>query len=93
MLTWIYFRGNVWLRKFFRARLLALNEIEIVEYIEQLDKEVRALKDESIRMCWYMRGGLSYDDSMMLSQTERELIGAMIKDNLETTKKSKLPFF
>jgi len=44
-------------------------------------------------MCWYMRGGLSYDDSMMLSQTERELIGAMIKDNLETTKKSKMPFF
>ena len=44
-------------------------------------------------MCWYMRGGLSYDDSMMLSQTERELIGKMIKDNLETTKKSKLPFF
>jgi hypothetical protein len=40
-----------------------------------------------------MRGGLSYDDSMMLSQTERELIGKMIKDNLETTKKSKLPFF
>lgn len=44
-------------------------------------------------MCWYMRGGLSYDDSMMLSQTERELIGQMIKDNLETTKKSKMPFF
>lgn len=44
-------------------------------------------------MCWYMRGGLSYDDSMMLSQTERELISQMIKDNLETTKKSKLPFF
>jgi hypothetical protein len=40
-----------------------------------------------------MRGGLSYDDSMMLSQTERELIGQMIKDNLETTKKSKMPFF
>jgi hypothetical protein len=40
-----------------------------------------------------MRGGLSYDDSMMLSQLERELIGKLIKDNLETTKKSKLPFF
>jgi hypothetical protein len=40
-----------------------------------------------------MRGGLSYDDSMMLSQTERELIGKMIKDNLETTKKTKMPFF
>lgn len=44
-------------------------------------------------MCWYMRGGLSYDDSMMLCKSEREIIGGIIKDNLETTKKSKLPFF
>lgn len=40
-----------------------------------------------------MRGGLSYDDSMLLGRTERELINNIIKDNLETTKKSKLPFF
>jgi hypothetical protein len=40
-----------------------------------------------------MRGGLSYDDAMMLGNVERELINKLIKDNLETTKKSKLPFF
>ena len=44
-------------------------------------------------MSWYMRGGLSYDDAMMLSQLEREIIGKIIKDNLETTEKSRLPFF
>ena len=44
-------------------------------------------------MCWYMRGGLSYDESMFLSNTERDIINEIIKDNLETTKKSKLPFF
>lgn len=44
-------------------------------------------------MCWYMRGGLSYDDSMLLSKSEREIVNEIIKDNLETTKKSKLPFF
>jgi hypothetical protein len=40
-----------------------------------------------------MRGGLSYEESMHLSKTERDIIGKLIKDNLETTKKSKLPFF
>jgi hypothetical protein len=40
-----------------------------------------------------MRGGLSYDDSMLLSKSERDIIGEIIKDNLETTKKSKMPFF
>lgn len=40
-----------------------------------------------------MRGGLSYDDAMMLSQAEIDLVGKIIKDNLETTQKSHLPFF
>lgn len=44
-------------------------------------------------MCWYMRGGLSYDDAMLLSQTEKEIINKIVKDNLETTQKSHLPFF
>ena len=44
-------------------------------------------------MCWYMRGGLTYDEAMGLSKTDREIIGEIIKDNLETTKKSKMPFF
>jgi hypothetical protein len=44
-------------------------------------------------MCWYMRGGLSYNEAMELGTMERELIGKIIKDNLDTTKKSKMPFF
>jgi hypothetical protein len=40
-----------------------------------------------------MRGGLTYDEAVMLSQKERELIAAMIKDHMETTKKSGLPYF
>lgn len=43
-------------------------------------------------MTWYMRGGLSYDDAIMLSQIEREIVGKIIKDNLETTKKSGVAF-
>jgi hypothetical protein len=40
-----------------------------------------------------MRGGLSYEDALMLSIEERKMINALIKENLETTKKSGLPFF
>jgi hypothetical protein len=40
-----------------------------------------------------MRGGLSYEESMMLSLDERKLIGKIVKDNLETSKKSGMPFF
>jgi hypothetical protein len=40
-----------------------------------------------------MRGGLSYDHALQLSVTERSLISKLIQENLETTKKSGLPFF
>ena len=44
-------------------------------------------------MSWYMRGGLAYDQALQLSVAERQLINELIKGNLETTKKSGLPFF
>ena len=40
-----------------------------------------------------MRGGISYSEAHMMSPTERGLVADIIKDNLETTKKSKMPFF
>lgn len=40
-----------------------------------------------------MRGSISYADAMELSFTDRELINKIIKDNIETTEKTKLPFF
>ena len=40
-----------------------------------------------------MRGGLTYDEAMTISSQEREIIGSIIKKNMETTKESGLPFF
>ena len=44
-------------------------------------------------MCWYMRGGLTLEEGFSLSYEDRMLINDIIKDNLETTKKTQLPFF
>ena len=51
------------------------------------------MRTEALKMCWYMRGGVSYDETMQMSAVEREIIGGIIKENLETTKKTKMPFF
>lgn len=61
--------------------------------LESMDKEARAIRDEALRTTWWMRGGISYEDAMMLSQVEKELIGEIIKDNMKATKDSGLPFF
>jgi len=58
-----------------------------------MEKESNSIRQEALQMCWYMRGGLAYDQALQLSVTERKIIGDLIKGNLETTKKSGLPFF
>jgi hypothetical protein len=65
---------------------------EILQEVERLDKEARAIKKDILKMCWYMRG-LSYTEAMHLSWEEREIVAEIIKENLETTKKTGLPFF
>lgn len=40
-----------------------------------------------------MRGGITLDDAFALSIEDREIIANLIKENLETTKKSGMPFF
>jgi len=40
-----------------------------------------------------MRGGVTIDEAYALSIEDREIISKVIEENLETTKKSGLPFF
>jgi len=72
---------------------LSLSNEEIVALLDQMERETKAMKDDILRICWYMRGSLSYSDGMLLSRADQEIINKIIKDNLETTKKSNLPFF
>ena len=79
--------------KFFRTRLLTSDAEEIADIVDGMEREADSIRNESLKMSWYMRGGITYDQVLALSPNERKMISAIIKDNLETTKKSKLPFF
>ena len=72
---------------------MTMNNKAIIELLEKYDSESRAIKHEALRAAWSMRGGLSYEDAMYLSQTEREIVSDIIKENMEITKESKLPYF
>ena len=69
------------------------NSDQIGKIIDDMDRECEEIRQEALQLSWYMRGGLSYDHALQLSVTERKLINKLIKTNLETTKKSGLPFF
>jgi len=61
--------------------------------VEAMEKETRNIRLDVLKLCWYMRGGITYDEAMQMSQSERGIINEIVKENLETTKKSGLPFF
>jgi len=46
-----------------------------------------------MRMAWHMRGGATYEQVMHLSNKERQLISELAKENVETTNKTRLPWF
>ena len=58
-----------------------------------MEAESVAIKKNAIKMAWYMRGGASYEDILNMSSEERKNISKLIEENLDTTKKSGLPFF
>lgn len=70
-----------------------MSDEEIVNMLNKMEQDSKAIRDDALRICWYMRGSISYDEAMMLSPTDREIINKLIKSNLETTKETKLPFF
>lgn len=74
-------------------RLLYLDSESIQKLLDDMEKEVASIKHNALKLSWFMRGGISYTDILNLSQQERESITNIIEENLETTKKSNLPFF
>ena len=72
---------------------MSLSDVEFVELLDSYEKEARAIKEEAIKLIWFMRGGITYNEAMMLGVQDRELIAKLIKNNIETTKESGLPFF
>lgn len=51
------------------------------------------MKLELSKLCWYMRGGLSLEEAYWTSPEDREVMGKLIEENIETTKKTQMPFF
>lgn len=66
---------------------------EILEEVKHMENHQKEIKSEILKLCWYMRGGVTLDEGFNLTWEDRSLISDIVKENLETTKKSGMPFF
>ena len=58
-----------------------------------MERETKAIKDEIYRLCWFMRGSIGINEAFELTIEDRQILGKIISDNLETAKKTGMPFF
>ena len=58
-----------------------------------MEKEAKALKNQLYQIMWFMRGSITMSEAFELETEDLDIITKIIKENLETTKKTKLPFF
>jgi len=72
---------------------LSLDNEGIVNLLNRYEKDSKAIREEILNICWQMRGSISYDDGMMLSATDRNIIHKITNENIEITKKTGLPYF
>ena len=61
--------------------------------LKDMESQSKQLRHELLKICWYMRGGVTYDEACGMSPAEREIVSHLVKENLETTKKTGQPFF
>lgn len=74
-------------------RILSLPYEQILEEARILDNEVKQIKENVYKLAWYMRGSIPIDDAFAMGIEDREIVSKIVEENLETTKKSGLPFF
>jgi hypothetical protein len=72
---------------------LSTPDANIPDILTEFKDNTKAIKEDLLRICWFMRGGIGYNESHMLTIDERKLIYDIIESNLKTTKETQMPFF
>lgn len=61
--------------------------------IDRMKRETRVFLQETIQMAWFMRGSIQYESLLMMTATERQLVGDFIEENMEVASKSHSPVY
>ena len=74
-------------------KILTMDLDEISKEVKHMQNSQKQIKNDLLKICWFMRGGISIEEAYYLGNEELEIIGNIIKENLETTKKTGMAFF
>ena len=56
-----------------------MGDSDIVSYLKDFDNQVKNLKLETMKVCWFMRGGITWQEALNLSPEERGVVSQLVK--------------
>ena len=68
-----------------------MSVLEVKEEIAKMEAEKKAFRFDLVRICWYMRGSISWEQAWELSFEDKKIISEFLKDNMERFKGSMTP--
>lgn len=77
----------------FRNKIIELDEAGILDLIKSMGRETESISRDLLKLCWYMRGSVSYTEAYYLTNHERISISKIIEENMKTSEKIKMPIF
>ncbi len=77
----------------FFNRVTEASDHETESIFDDMDKAVKSIHREIARIVWFMRGSVSFSECLKMSPTERNALVEQIQENIETSKKTKVPIF
>ena len=66
---------------------------DLLEYSKEIERQGLELRNEILKLIWYMRGSVGLDEGFAMGYQDRKMISEIVKENMKTTKESGLPFF
>jgi hypothetical protein len=66
---------------------------DLSDYLKSFENQISNIKDDIFRISWFMRGGVtSYELFHVYSRDDRVILNKIIKDNIDLSNKSGMPF-
>ena len=57
-----------------------MGDSDIVTHLKDYDNQTKNLKLELMKICWFMRGGMSWQEALNLSPDERTIAAQLVKE-------------
>lgn len=60
---------------------------------QRFSAEAKSLLNSIVELCWFMRGSVTYEEMMLRTPVERQIISEFIEKRLDSQKKSMYPVY